>query len=332
WLHLLAPVAAVALYVMHRRAGPEIKWKWGYAWGGAVGAFVVVMAFMPSQDPRKWYAQGPAEGEKYFEPSKTRTADGNFIPASALMMDDYCLKCHKDIFAGWFHSAHHFSSFNNPPYLFSVRETRKVALARDGSTRASRWCAGCHDVVPFLSGAFDDPNFDDVNHPTAHAGLTCTVCHAITNINSSIGNGDYTIEEPQHYPFAYSKNELLQWLNNQVVKARPDFHKKSMLKPFHRTAEFCSVCHKVSIPIEVTHYRELQRGQNHYDTYLLSGVSGVGARSFYYPPQAKTSCAECHMPLKPSDDFGRKDFDGSGERKIHDHTFTAANTGLPYLL
>jgi tetratricopeptide (TPR) repeat protein len=332
WFHLLTPIVAVAIYVLHRRAGPEIKWKWGYAWGGAVAAFVVVMAVMHSQDPRKWYAVGPKEGERYFEPSKTRTANGNFIPAAALMMDDYCMKCHKDIFDGWFHSAHHFSSFNNPPYLFSVRETRKVSLQRDGDVRASRWCAGCHDPVPFLSGAFDDPNFDDVDHPTAKAGITCTVCHAMTNINSSIGNGDCTIEEPQHYPFAYSKNAFLQWLNNQVVKAKPDFHKKSMLKPFHKTAEFCSVCHKVSIPIEVTHYREFQRGQNHYDSYLLSGVSGVGARSFYYPQEAKTNCAECHMPLVASGDFGSRDFDGSGERKIHDHIFVGANTGLPALL
>ena len=28
--------------------------------------------------------------------------------------------------------------------------------------KASRWCAGCHDPVPFFSGAFDDPKFDDV--------------------------------------------------------------------------------------------------------------------------------------------------------------------------
>jgi tetratricopeptide (TPR) repeat protein/uncharacterized membrane protein len=331
-LHLVTPVVAVGLYVLHRRAGPEIQWKWGAAWGLGVVSFVLVMAAMHAQDPRKWYAKGPAEGEKYFEPSKTRTIDGNFIPAAALMMDDYCIKCHKDIYQGWFHSAHHFSSFNNPPYLFSVRETRKVSLQRDGNIRASRWCAGCHDVVPFLSGAFDDPNFDDVNDPTAQAGLTCTVCHAITNINSPIGNGDYTIEEPQHYPFAYSKNALLQWLNNQVVKARPDFHKKTFLKPFHRTAEFCSTCHKVSVPVALNHYKEFLRGQNHYDTYLLSGVSGVGARSFYYPPQAKTNCADCHMPLKPSTDFGSKDFDGSGERKIHNHFFPAANTGLPDLL
>jgi tetratricopeptide (TPR) repeat protein len=331
-LHIVTPLLAVVLYVQHRRAGPAIQWRWGIGWGFAVGLFVIAMCVMHAQDPRRWYVQGPQEGEKYFEPSKTRTADGNFISAEVLMMDDYCLKCHKDIYDGWFHSAHHLSSFNNPPYLFSVRETRKVSLQRDGNVRAARWCAGCHDVVPFVSGAFDDPNFDDVNHPTARAGITCTVCHAITNINSTIGNGDYTIEEPQHYPLAFSQNAWLQWINNQVVKAKPDFHKKTFLKPLHRTAEFCSTCHKVSIPAALNHYKEFLRGQNHYDTYLLSGVSGVGARSFYYPPQAKTNCAECHMPLLPSADFGGKDYDGSGERKIHHHGFPGANTGLPSLV
>jgi tetratricopeptide (TPR) repeat protein len=38
------------------------------------------------------------------------------------------------------------------------------------------------------------------------------------------------------------------------------------------------------------------------------------------------------MPLTPSNDFGSKDFDGSGVRKIHNHLFPAANTGLPWLL
>ena len=48
-----------------------------------------------------------------------------------------------------------------------------------------------------------------VNHPTSQAGITCTVCHAITNVNSTRGNADYTIEEPLHYPFAYSDNAVL---------------------------------------------------------------------------------------------------------------------------
>jgi tetratricopeptide (TPR) repeat protein len=332
FLHVLVPVGAVALYVLHRRAGPDIQWKWGFAWGGAVAAFVAAIMVLHSTDPRKWYARGSPEGERYFEPSKSRTRTGNFIPAEALMMDSYCLKCHPNAYNDWFHSAHHFSSFNNPPYLFSVRETRKVSLQRDGEVRASRWCAGCHDPVPFFSGQFDNKDFDDVKHPTSQAGITCTVCHAITNINSTIGNGDYTIDEPLHYPFAYSDNPFLQWINNQMVKAKPDFHKKTFLKDFHRSTEFCSTCHKVSIPMALNHYKEFLRGQNHHDTYLLSGVSGHGSRSFYYPPEAKTRCAECHMPLKASLDFGSRDFDGSGERKIHGHQFPAANTGLPFLL
>ena len=332
FLHVLAPIAAVALYIMHRRAGPDIQWKWGYVWGGVVGAFVVVMILMHSYDPRKWYAKGSAEGERYFEPSKVRTGDGKFISETTLMMDQYCLKCHADAYQGWFHSAHHFSSFNNPPYKFSVDETREISLKRDGEVRASRWCAGCHDPVPFFSGQFDNKDFNEIDHPTAHAGITCTVCHAITNINSTAGNADYTIEEPLHYPFAYSDNPVLQWINNQLVKAKPDFHKKTFLKGFHRSAEFCSTCHKVSIPFAVNHYKEFLRGQNHYDPYHLSGVSGHGARSFYYPAEAKTRCAECHMPLSPSGDFGARNFDGSGERKIHNHLFPGANTGLPWLL
>jgi tetratricopeptide (TPR) repeat protein len=331
-LHVLTPILAVVLYVMHRRAGPDIKWRWVFAYGSAVGVFVAVMCAFHSQDPRQWSKVGPKDGEKYFQPAKTRTADGNFISAAAFMTDQYCLKCHADVYDQWFHSAHHFSSFNNPPYLFSVRETRKVSKERDGNVRASRWCAGCHDVVPFLSGAFDDPDFDDVNHPTANAGITCVVCHAITNINSPVGNGDYTIEEPIYYPFTFSDNPVLQWLNNQAVKAKPDFHKKTMLKPLHKTAEFCSVCHKVSIPVEVTHYREFQRGQDHYTSYLQSGVSGVGSRSFYYPAEAKTNCSQCHMPLTPSGDFGSKDFDESGVRKVHSHSFPGANNALPSLV
>ena len=249
------------------------------------------------------------------------------------MMDDYCLKCHADAYQSWFHSAHHFSSFNNPPYLFSVRETRRVSLKRDGNVKASRWCAGCHDVVPFFSGAFDDVGFDDVRHPTAQSGITCTACHAITHVNSTRGNADYTIDEPIHYPFAYSTNRFLQYLNQQLVKAKPEFHKKTFLKPFMRTPEFCSTCHKVSLPQDLNQYKEFLRGQNHYDSYLLSGVSGHGARSFYYPEKAVPNCAGCHMPLQESQDFGANFFNPTNPsaRYIHSHLFPGANTGIAFL-
>lgn len=331
WLHVGGPLAAAWLYWLHRLAGPRIKWRLGLSYAAAVGVVVLGMALLHSQDPRKWNVAGPQEGEQYFFPSLARTSTGNFIPEKTLMMDDYCLKCHQDAYQGWFHSAHHFSSFNNPPYLASVSKTREVSLQRDGKVNASRWCAGCHDPVPFFSGQFDDPKFDMLKHPTSQAGITCTVCHAITHVNSTRGNADYTIEEPVHYPFAQSENKILQFINQQLVKAKPELHKKTFLKPAHKTAEFCSTCHKVHLPYALNHYREFLRGQNHYDPYLLSGVSGHGARSFYYPDKAKGNCAECHMPLKGSNDFGAKLFAGAKELSIHSHLFPAANTGLAWL-
>ena len=164
------------------------------------------------------------------------------------------------------------------------------------------------------------------SHPTAHAGITCTVCHAITHVNSPRGNADYTIEEPLHYPFASSRSPLLRFVNRQLIRAKPDFHRKTFLKPLHRSAEFCSTCHKASLPGELTGYREWLRGQNHYDSFLLSGVSGSSAQSFYYPPRAQADCNLCHMPLRPSEDFGAARFQEGGELSIHDHQFAGGNT------
>jgi len=331
WLHVAVPLLVAWLFILHRLAGPRINWRFGGAVAGLTAVFAVAMLTLQSQDPRQWNVAGPASGEQYFFPSLARTATGNFIPARTLMMDDYCKECHADTHEKWAHSAHRFASFNNPAYLFSVRNTRKFSMDRDGTVQASRFCAGCHDLVPFFSGAFDDPDFDDVNHPTSQAGITCTGCHAITHLNSNRGNSDYTIEEPLHYPFAFSDNPFLQWVNRSLVKAKPDFHKKTFLKPLHKTPEFCAGCHKVHLPPELNHYKWL-RGQDHYDTYHLSGVSGHGIKSFYYPPKAEHDCSGCHMPLQESDDFGAKPFDGKGVLQVHDHQFPSANTAIPKLV
>ncbi|HVS00521.1 MAG TPA: multiheme c-type cytochrome, partial [Thermoanaerobaculia bacterium] len=331
WLHVLSPVAAIWLFILHRLAGRRIKWQVGLRWAAVAGAFAVVLLIIQAQDPRKWNVAGPVSGERYFFPSLARTSTGNFIPARTLMNNQYCAQCHQDVHEGWQNSAHRFSSFNNPAYLFSVRQTRAQALKRDGDVQASRFCAGCHDPVVFFSGKFDDPKFDDVHDPAGQAGLTCSACHSITHVNGPRGNADYTIEEPIHYPFAFSQNHTLQWVNRQLVKAKPEFHKKTFLKPLHRSAEFCGSCHKVHLPPEFNHYKWL-RGQNHYDTFLLSGASGHGVASFYYPPKASENCASCHMQPMASEDFAAKTYDDSGLLKVRDHMFPSANTAIPHLL
>ena len=331
WAHVLSPLVAGWLFVLHRLAGKRIRWEIGRRWAVATLVIAGVLLLLQAQDPRGWNVAGPASGEQYFFPSLARTATGDFIPERVLMNDGYCKECHEDSHRTWAASVHRFSSFNNPPYLFSVRETRKVSLERDGVVQASRFCAGCHDPVVFFSGKFDDPEFDDVHDPTSQAGITCTSCHAITNVNSVRGNADYTIEEPIHYPFTFSDSDGLRWLSRQLVKAKPEFHKRTFLKPLHKTPEFCAGCHKVHLPEELNAYKWL-RGQNHYDSYHLSGVSGHGVASFYYPDEAVDNCSECHMPLAESEQFAARDFDGSGVRKAHDHQFPSANTAIPHLL
>jgi tetratricopeptide (TPR) repeat protein len=336
WLHVITSLAVAWLFVLHRLAGTRINWKLGLRWAAFAGAFALAMLIVQAQDPRRWNEKGPASGETYYFPSLARTATGKFIPARTLMMDSYCQECHRDIYEKWDHSAHRFSSFSNPAYLFSVRETRRVSKERDGSVQASRWCAGCHDPVPFFSGGFEDVRFDNPDYdigrdPLAGAGITCSTCHAITNVNSPRGNADFTLEEPLHYPFTFSDNSVLKWINRQLVKAKPAFHKKTFLKELHRTPEFCSTCHKVHLPEELNKYKWV-RGQDHYDSYLLSGVSGHGVQAFYYPQKATRNCNACHMPLMASADFGSRRFDDSGVLKVHDHQFPAANTALPELL
>lgn len=226
--------------------------------------------------------------------------------------------CHPDIYAQWEASAHHFSSFNNPYYRRSIEymlERRPV--------EAARWCASCHDPVMLFSGRFGHRMPLDTTHWTAHEGITCLSCHAVTGLRDLRGNGRYVIAEPDEYPFARSTNPIGQWLHRQLIRAKPEPHREAMLRPVHRTEQFCSTCHKVGLPPAVNYYRWL-RGQNEYDAWQMSGVSGNTVRSFYLPAQPRT-CIDCHMPLVPSDDQGN---DGGFVRS---HRFLAANTALPFL-
>jgi tetratricopeptide (TPR) repeat protein len=327
WLHVISPFVLVWLFVLHRLAGPPIHWKTGLRWSLAATGFAAVMVLLQSVVP----GDNTAGKTVAFPPSLAIVQGGDVIPPEHLMTDDACAECHPDIAKTHEQSMHRFSSFNNPAYKFSVEETRKVVLQRDGTVQAARFCAACHDQVPLFSGQFDDPDYDTEHNPTGQAGITCMTCHAITRVNGVHGNADFTITDPPRYPFAFSESALLRSINAQLIKAKPAFHKKTLLKPFHRTAEFCSTCHKANLPAEVNHYRWL-RGQNHYDSFLFSGVSGHRVDSFYYPAKAVSRCSECHMPLTPSDDPAARDFNQGGQRSVHNHQFPAANTGITHLL
>jgi hypothetical protein len=262
---------------------------------------------------------GEGDGPKGpFFPSSAQVYGGQKIPSKFFMESDSCQRCHQDIYQQWSSSAHHFSSFNNQWYRKSIEYMQDVV-----GTKPSKWCGGCHDPAVLYAGKMDTPIKQIVHTPEAQAGLGCMMCHAIADVKSTMGQGDFFLEYPKLHELAASKNPVVRYLHDTITKLNPEPHRRVFLKPFMReqTAEFCSSCHKVHLDVPVNHYRWI-RGFNEYDNWQASGVSGQGARSFYYPPKPQ-QCADCHMPLEPSNDLGNV------AGKVHSHRFPAANIALP---
>jgi cytochrome c-type biogenesis protein CcmH/NrfG len=271
----------------------------------------------PEMPPPTMNQEGDGPQGPFF-PSSAQVYGHRKIPSKFFMESDSCKRCHEDIYNQWFSSAHHFSSFNNQWYRKSIEYMQDTI-----GTRPSKWCGGCHDPAVLYAGLMDTPIKQIVHTPPAQAGLGCMMCHSIAAVKSTMGQGDFYLEYPELHELAASKNPFVRYMHDFLVKLNPEPHRRAFLKPFMKTqtAEFCSSCHKVHLDVPVNHYRWI-RGFNEYDNWQASGVSGQGARSFYYPPKPQ-QCADCHMPLERSKDMGN--VDGS----VHSHRFPAANTALP---
>ena len=272
----------------------------------------------PRMAPGSMNAEGDGAAGLFF-PSSAQTTDGKGIPASYFMESDSCKRCHAQIYSEWQGSMHHFSSFNNQWYRKSIEFMQDV----DG-VKSSKWCAGCHDPALLFSGMMDTPIRPIVHTPAANAGLGCMMCHSFVHVKSTMGQGDYTLEYPVLHRLAVSKNPAMRRLHDFMVELNPEPHRRVFLKPFMRNQapQFCSACHKVHLDVPVNNYRWI-RGFNEYDNWQASGVSGEGARSFYYPAKPQ-NCADCHMPLEKSNEAGNI------HGYVHSHRFFAANTAVPY--
>ena len=273
----------------------------------------------PTEAPLSMDYEGGGKESPFF-PSASQTASGGKVPSDFFLDSAACGDCHKDVYEQWRSSMHHFSSFNNQFYRKSIEYMQEVA-----GVEASKWCAGCHDHAMLFDGMFDEPVAGQLERPEAHAGLACVSCHSIVHVPDTMGNGGFVIEYPALHGLASSRFGLLRSMHNYVTNTAPAAHRRAFLKPFMREdgSEFCSTCHKAHLDVPVNSYRWV-RGFNSYDNWQASGVSGQGARSFYYPPNPQ-GCADCHMPLVDSDDPGNRD------GKVRSHRFAAANTAVPFV-
>ena len=271
----------------------------------------------PSMPPENMNAEGDGPEGSFF-PSSAQVYGKQKIPSKFFMESDSCKRCHEDIYNQWFSSAHHFSSFNNQWYRKSIEYMQDTV-----GTKPSKWCGGCHDPAVLYSGLMDTPIKQIVHRPESQAGLGCMMCHSIADVKSTMGQGDFYLEYPKLHELAATRNPVARALHDFLIRLNPEPHRRVFLKPFMKTqtAEFCSSCHKVHLDVPVNHYRWF-RGFNEYDNWQASGVSGQGARSFYYPPKPQ-QCADCHMPAESSQDAGN--INGV----VHSHRFPGANTAVP---
>ncbi len=273
----------------------------------------------PSIAPASMNREGGGPKSPFF-PSSAETTTGKTVPEDYFMDSTTCKQCHADIYKQWESSAHHHSSFNNQWYRQSI-----VYMQQVNGVQSSKWCAGCHDAALFFPGNFNTPIEHRVFTPEAQAGMGCVVCHSIRKVKSTMGNGDFVLEYPGLQKLVASKNPVLHRMIDFLIEENPEPHRRTFLKPFMRTApaEYCSACHKVHLDVPVNNYR-WSRGFNDYDNWQASGVAGLGARSFYYPPKPQ-NCVDCHMELVASQDAGNV------HGRIHSHRFLAANTALPFV-
>jgi tetratricopeptide (TPR) repeat protein len=308
-------------------------WRWSTAVAlGSLVFYGVAAGYQTLRPDPRFLIQNPKtpplsmeeEGggvDSFMFPSSLTTTDGKPITSQFFMDSESCKKCHEDIYNQWASSMHHMASFNNQWYRKSIEYMQDTI-----GIKPSLWCGGCHDHALIVAGKMQKQHIRELVHtPEAQNGLGCMSCHSIVHVRDTMGQGGFVLDFPPLDDLAASKNPLLVSVHDYILKLNPKPHRNAFLKPFHKdddkVSEFCSTCHKVHLDVPVNHYRWL-RGFNDYDNWQASGVSGQGARSFYYPPKPQ-NCSDCHMPLVPSNDFGN--ING----KVHSHRFAAANTAVP---
>jgi len=310
-LHLISAVGFILSWIFKNKENRKAFFQYSFIILIAVGGLFGINHYSVNKDINF------VTEKTDFLPSPVKTESGHYLDVSAIDRSDRCgtSGCHPDIYTQWQQSVHRLSSFNNPFYKSSV----DYLMSSSDSTTV-RWCAGCHDPVMLLSGMMVGKI--DFDSPEAQSGITCETCHGITSIQDITGNGNYVLGNPVEYPFSHSSG-ILQKINQMLIKVEPRAHRQKMLLPVHSEGEFCMTCHKVSLDKPQNNYRWL-RGQNEYDAWHHSGVSGNAVASFYSPP-SPLKCQNCHMGMEISNDKGN---DGG---KVRGHYFNAVNTALPSL-
>jgi tetratricopeptide (TPR) repeat protein len=250
----------------------------------------------------------------HFLPSNMSTETGSFIDPATYPTAEYCGHCHRDSHQQWRESAH--SNANRTPWYL-----RNVGLLKtEKGIEATRHCEGCHDPILVASGALT------TGGPTKRMGfdndgVTCMVCHSIQR-GDTRGTGSFVLGTPA---VLVDENgaPITRKVSDGEILAHLDRHSAAVMKPFYKTSEFCSSCHKAALPHELNDYK-WQRAISLYDEWQNSSYAKQSPLTFYQQPVA-SSCQTCHMKRE---DLALAD-PGAKHGQLASHRWLGANTIVP---
>lgn len=258
----------------------------------------------------------PFGADQPYLPSQAKAAFTGFLNPQDIPPAAYCGKCHEQAYHDWRESAHG-NSFRPPFYLKNVQ----ILIDQKG-IEYTRHCEGCHNPMALFTGALTTGS--RVERPFDEEGITCMVCHSIQRIQNTQGIGSYVMGTPA----AMVKEDGTPVPGQppfDEIFARPDLHKRAVMRDFYRTAEFCGACHKAAVPKQLNGYKWL-RAFAVYDEWQQSSWSKESPLP-YYKKDTVSTCQTCHM--KPVEVAG-KDYPAR-DGKMASHRFLGANTAIPTL-
>ncbi len=254
-------------------------------------------------------------GEKaHFLPSNMTTDTGEFIDPKSFPSAQYCGHCHQESHKEWRESAH--SNSNRAPwYLKNVN-----LLTAEKGVEFTRHCEGCHDPVAVVAGNLTQGS--EKRRPFDADGVTCSVCHSIQKVDTR-GTGSYVLGVPA---VLVDENGvgITRPVSDGEILAHLDRHSAAVMKPFYRTSEYCSSCHKAALPRQLNDYK-WQRAISLYDEWQNSSFAKQSPLPFYVKDSVST-CQTCHMQRESTrllPDPGAKN------GQLASHRWLGANTIVP---
>lgn len=251
-------------------------------------------------------------GPNPFAPGNATSTTGTFIPGDKFIPSARCGTCHTDAHAQWRQSAHG-NAFREPFYQKNVKD-----LQSQKGIEFTRHCESCHNPAALFSGALTKNS--KVKRPFDDDGVSCISCHSIQTATSQ-GIGGYVMGEPALL-VKEDGTRLLEVKDQQILDDIPS-HRRAMMRPLLKTAEFCGACHKSQVPRELNDYKFL-RAFAVADEYQMSSFSKESPHPYYV--RDKETCNSCHMKREAAPLFDVSAKQG----KLASHRWPAANTAIPF--